>query len=349
MAAPKAKMQKTRTYHREDISMELTRRHAFAGAAAIAAAPFLASRPSQAAASAADKQAPSFYRYKVGDALVTVVSDGRRTFPLEESLITNAKKAEVSDALAKAFLPRDTFTIYFGPLVINTGGKVVVIDTGNGPAAKVDTKGAAGQFADNMAAAGFDPKAVDMVVISHFHGDHVNGLLTADGTPAFPNAEVLVPAAEWKFWMDDGEMSRAPAGRMQGLFKNNRNIFEAALKKKGTPYEWGKEVAPGLLAVETVGHTPGHTSYVLSSGADKVYIQSDVTNHPTLFVTHPDWHLMFDQDPAMAETTRRKVYDMLVADRMRVQGFHYPFPSNGFVEKDGNGYRLVPAPWSPVI
>ena len=84
-----------------------------------------------------------------------------------------------------------------------------------------------------------------MVVISHFHGDHVNGLLTADGTPAFPNAEVLVPATEWKFWMDDGEMSRAPAGRMQGLFKNNRNIFETGLKKKVTPYEWGKEVAPG--------------------------------------------------------------------------------------------------------
>ena len=117
-----------------------------------------------------------------------------------------------------------------------------------------------------MAAAGFDAKAVDTVVISHFHTDHVNGLLTADGTPAFPNAEILVPATEWKFWMDDGEMSRAPAGRMQSLFKNNRNIFEAGLKKKVTPYEWGKEVVPGMLAVESVGHTPGHTSYVLSSG-----------------------------------------------------------------------------------
>ena len=141
-----------------------------------------------------------------------------------------------------------------------------------------------------MAAAGFDPKAVDMVVISHFHTDHVNGLFAADGTPAFPNAEVLVPATEWKFWMDDGEMSRAPAGRMQGLFKNNRNVFDAALKRKVTPYEWGKEVAPGLLAVETIGHTPGHTSYVLSSGSGKVFIQSDVTNNPNPFATHPGWH-----------------------------------------------------------
>src|SRR4029079_9745272 len=98
--------------------------------------------------------------------------------------------------------------------------------------------------------------------------------------------------------------SRAPAGRMQGLFKNNRNVFEAGLKKKVTPYEWGKEVAPGLLAVDTIGHTPGHTSYVLSSDSDRVYIQSDVTNNPALFVAHPEWLLMFDQDPQLAEKTR---------------------------------------------
>jgi glyoxylase-like metal-dependent hydrolase (beta-lactamase superfamily II) len=329
--------------------MELTRRHALAGAAAVAATPLLSPMPARAAAPVADKQAPSFYRYKVGDIQVTVVSDGRNTFPLEDSFVSNAKKEEVSAVLEQAFLPRDTVTIYFAPLVINTGGKLVVIDTGNGPLVKTNSKGAAGQFADNMAAAGFDPNAVDTVVISHFHGDHVNGLLTAEGTPAFPNAEVLVPATEWKFWMDDGEMSRAPAGRMQGLFKNNRNVFDAGLKKKVTPYEWDKEVAPGLLAVETVGHTPGHTSYVLSSGSGKVFIQSDVTNSPTLFAANPGWHAVFDQDGDVAEKTRRRVYDMVVAEKLQVQGFHYPFPGLGNVVKDGSGYRVVPAPWNPSI
>jgi glyoxylase-like metal-dependent hydrolase (beta-lactamase superfamily II) len=329
--------------------MELTRRHAMAGAAAIAAAPLLSSAPARAAAPAADKQAPSFYRYKVGDIQVTVVSDGKTVLPLEDSLVTNAKKEEVKAALEKGFVSPDVFTIYFAPLVINTGGKLVVIDTGNGALANVNSKGAAGQFAANMAAAGFDPKAVDTVVISHFHGDHVNGLLAADGTPAFPNAEVLVPSVEWKFWMDDGEMSRAAPGRMQGLFKNNRNIFEAGLKKKVTPYEWGKEVAPGLLAVETIGHTPGHTSYVLSSGSGKVFIQSDVTNNPVLFAANPGWHGFFDQDPDKAEKTRRKIYDMVVAEKLQVQGFHYPFPGLGNVVKDGDGYRVVPAPWNPTI
>src|ERR1700722_2428615 len=157
----------------EDISMQLTRRNALAGAAGIAAAPLLPSMAANAAAPAADKQAPSFYRYNVGDIQVTVVSDGRYTFPLEDSFILNAKKEEVNAALEKAFLPRDIMTIYFAPLVLNTGGKLVVVDTGNGPIAKVNSKGAAGQFADNMAAAGFDPKAVDMVVISHFHTDQI--------------------------------------------------------------------------------------------------------------------------------------------------------------------------------
>jgi glyoxylase-like metal-dependent hydrolase (beta-lactamase superfamily II) len=329
--------------------MELTRRHALAGAAAIAATPLLPSMPVRADAPATDQQAPSFYRYKVGDIQVTVVSDGKNVFKLEDSFITNAKKDEVNAALEKAFLPRDIFTIYYGPLVINTGGKLVVIDTGNGPVAKVNSKGANGLFTANMAAAGFDPKDIDMVVISHFHGDHVNGLLAADGTPAFPNAEILVPATEWKFWMDDGEMSRASGARMTGLFKNNRNIFEAALKKKVTPYEWGKEVAPGLLAVETAGHSPGHTSYVLSSSSDRVFIQSDVTNNPNPFATNPGWHAFFDQDGDMAEKTRRRVYDMVVAEKLQLQGFHYPFPGLANIEKDGNGYRVVPVPWNPTI
>ncbi|WBU27710.1 MBL fold metallo-hydrolase [Rhodopseudomonas palustris] len=329
--------------------MDLTRRHALTATAALAAAPLLRSAPAQAAAPVADKQAPSYYRYRVGDAQVNVVSDGISTFPLSDGFVLNVMKDEVGEALEAAFLPKDKVSIQFAPLVINTGGKLVVLDTGNGPGAFASSKGNVGQFAGNMAAAGFDAKAVDLVVISHFHGDHINGLLDASGKPAFPNAEVLVPAAEWKYFMDDGEMSRAPSGRMQSVFQTVRKVFDTGLNKKVTPYEWGKDVAPGLLAVETRGHTPGHTSFVLSSGADKVFIQSDVTNVPALFVTHPGWHLMFDQDPAMAETTRRKTYDMLAAEKMRVQGFHFPFPAMGHIEKTADGYRMVPSPWNPVI
>src|SRR5438874_7131638 len=329
--------------------MELTRRHALAGAAALATYPLLPNAPARAAVPLADKQAPSYYRYRVGDAQVNAISDGVNTFPLGDSLVLNAKKDEVSAALEKAFLPKDKVSIHFAPLVINTGGKLVVIDTGNGPGPFASRQGNVGQFPGNMLAAGLDAKAVDLVVISHFHGDHINGLLTADNVLAFPNAEVLVPASEWKYFMDDGEMARQTGERMPGVFKNARRVFEAGLKKKVTPYEWGKEVFPGLLAVETAGHTPGHTSYVLSSGSGKVFIQSDVTNVPYLFAANPGWHAFFDQDPAMAETARRKTYDMMLAEKLQVQGFHYPFPGLGNVEKDGNGYRVIPAPWNPVI
>src|SRR5213083_546857 len=182
--------------------MELTRRHLLVGTTAIAAAPLLPAIPAKAAAPLADKQAPSFYRYKVGDAQVNVISDGVNTFALPETFVLNAKKDDVNAALEKAFLPKDKVSVHFAPLVINTGGKLVVVDTGNGPGAFASSKGNVGQFASNMAAAGIDPKLVDMVVISHFHGDHINGLLTADNASAFPNAEILVPSVELKYFMD---------------------------------------------------------------------------------------------------------------------------------------------------
>ena len=328
--------------------MKLTRRHILAGSAGLAAAPLLPAISANAAAPMAEKQAPSFYRYKVGDAQVTVISDGVNTFPLGDSFVLNAKKDDVAAALEKAYMPKDKVSIQFGPLVVNSGGKLVVIDTGNGPGAFASSKGNVGQFATNLAAAGIDAKSVDLVVISHFHGDHINGLLTADNVLAFPNAEVLVPSVEWKYFMDDGEMSKQTSERMKGVFANARRVFDAGLKKKVTPYEWGKDVAPGILAVETAGHTPGHTSYVISSGSGKVFVQSDVTNIP-LFVRNPGWHIMFDQDAQMAEATRRKTYDMLAAEKMRVQGFHYPFPALAYIEKSGSGYREIPAAWNPTI
>ncbi|HSM40846.1 MAG TPA: MBL fold metallo-hydrolase, partial [Afifellaceae bacterium] len=228
---------------------------------------------------------------------------------------------------------------------VNTGSGLVVIDTGLGPATAADSNNTAGLFQKNLVAAGLSADAVDTVIISHFHGDHVNGLIDQNQL-LFPNAEILVPAKELAFWMDDGEMSRAPEGRMQGLFKNNRRVFNEDTMKHVATYEWDKDVVSGITAKGTPGHTPGHTSFVISSGDDSVFVQSDVTNNPALFVRNPGWHATFDQDGAMAEETRRKVYDMVVAEKMPIQGFHYPFPALGYVSKDGDGYNLVPVPWT---
>jgi len=329
----------------------LSRRTVLTGAAAATAAsvaPSLGTTPTRAAAPASGKQAPGYYRYKVGDFEVTVVTDGRNHFKLPDSFVMNVKREQVNEALAAAYMEKDMMTIPYSPIVVNTGAKLVVIDTGTGEANFERSKGAGGQFHGNLKAAGVDRNAVDLVIISHFHADHINGLITPDNKPSFPNAEIMVPAAEWKYFMDDGEMSRAPKGRMEAVFKGVRTVFDA-LGRKVTPYEPGKELTAGIASVATNGHTPGHNSHIVSSGSSKVYVQADVTNHPALFVRNPGWHAFFDQDAKMAEETRRKVYDMLVAEKMLVQGFHYPFPALAYVEKSGSGYREIPVPWNPVI
>jgi glyoxylase-like metal-dependent hydrolase (beta-lactamase superfamily II) len=325
-----------------------TRRSLLAGSA-VAGAALSLGLPARAAAPAAGKQAPGFYRYKVGDIEITVVTDGVARGPLAENFVTNVKADEVKAALEAAHKSRDLFDNTFTPVVINTGGKLVLIDTGTGEANFTASKGTAGQFTGNLAAAGLSPSAIDTVIISHYHGDHMNGLLKADNSLAFPNAEILVPANEHKYWMDDGEMARAPKGRIEGLFKNNCRVFSGEVLKRLRTYEWDKEVVPGILAVGTPGHSPGHTSHVVSSGSSKVYVQADVTHVPYLFARNPGWHAAYDQDPVMAEATRRKVYDMLVAEKMMVQGFHYPFPSHAYVEKSGNGYRETMVSWNAAI
>jgi glyoxylase-like metal-dependent hydrolase (beta-lactamase superfamily II) len=281
------------------------------------------------------------HRYKLGDIAVTVLSDGFRTIP-PDNYIANAAKEDLLATLASAGLPTDHMRNTYAPIVLETSGKRVLIDTGNGEAIFAQSKGERGRLQQNLAAAGIDRNAIDVVVISHFHADHVNGLLAADNKPAFPNAEIKVPAGEWAFWMDDGEMSRAPKGRMTELFHNNRRVFDA-LGRKVTRYAWDEEVAPGITAVGTPGHSIAHTSFVVASGAAQVFVQGDVANHAVVFTRHPDWHGWFDQDPVQAAATRRRVYDMLVAEKMPVQAYHHPFPALSRVEKDGNGYRVIPA------
>ena len=198
------------------------------------------------------------HRYDVGDIEVVVLSDGFRKTPLDNYL-KNASKEQLAAALEEAGLPTDHIRNTYSPVLIRTGSHNVLIDTGNGEAAFMQSKGERGRLNLNLEKAGINRTDIDKVVISHFHADHVNGLLLADNKPAFPNAEILVPEVEWKFWMDDAEMARASAGRMTELFQNNRRVFDI-LDRKVTVYAWETEVAPGVKAAGTPGHSIGHTS-----------------------------------------------------------------------------------------
>jgi glyoxylase-like metal-dependent hydrolase (beta-lactamase superfamily II) len=312
--------------------------------------PLVKTAPASAAAPIAERQNASFYRYNVGTHQVTVVCDGVSTVNLPDTYVANATKDQVGKILAESQLPADKVTHTFSPIVVNAGSKLVVIDTGLGPDQFAQSKGRTGQFHANLAAANLDRNAVDTVVISHFHGDHINGLLAAENKAAFPNAEIMVPATEWKFWMDDGEMSKGMGNPiLENNFKNIRRVFDA-LGRKVTQYEAGKEVAPGITSVASPGHTPGHTSYVVASGSDKVLVQVDITAGAAfLFVKNPEWQFGSDVDKPLAVQTRRKLYDMAMAEKMPIQAYHAAFPGLVRVEKDGNGYRWIPAIWNAYL
>jgi len=328
--------------------MSLSRREIMGASVALAAS--VAAPPLRAAVPQTGQQAPGFYRYRVGSIEITVVNDGVSRMPIGDGFVENASKDQVNAALEAAFLEKDFYAGPYNPIVINTGSKVALVDTGTGEAAFKANKGLNGRLLPiSLAAAGFDANAIDAVIISHYHLDHIDGLLKADGSLAFPNAEILVPAVEHNFWMNDGEMSRATKPRVVFGFKNVRRVMSGEVLKRVRTYEWDKEVIPGVTAIATPGHTPGHTSHVIASGGKAVYAQADVTHAPFLFARHPDWHFMLDVDPVAAEATRRKVYDMLVAEKMLVQGFHYPFPAVGHVEKSGTGYREVLVNWSATV
>jgi glyoxylase-like metal-dependent hydrolase (beta-lactamase superfamily II) len=332
---------------------ELTRRNLLAATAAAGAAtaiaPFAGRTQAHAAAPTAGQQAPGFYRYKVGSLECTSINDGARTFPMPDTFVRNVPKAEALAAADAAYMPKGMVTVPFNPQLINTGSKLVLIDCGLGAGMHTPTKGAVGRTVQNLAAAGIDAKSIDIVLMSHLHPDHTNGIRAPDGGMAFPNAEIMVPANDWAFWMSDENAAKAESNQMmKDYFANVRKIY-SGIENKVTKYDWGKEVAPGITAVDTHGHTPGHTSFVVASGSSKILIQSDVTNIPEFFLRNPDWHVAYDIDPVTAVHTRRKFYDMASAEKALVIGFHFSFPSLGYVEKDGTKYRLVPAPWNSVI
>jgi glyoxylase-like metal-dependent hydrolase (beta-lactamase superfamily II) len=328
--------------------MTITRRTILASTA-LAANPIVGPALAQTAPSApvptqgaGSHQAPGFYRYKVGDIEVTAINDGFAQRPLE-GFVRNAELSQVQQAMQEAFLPGNALPITFNTLVLNNGGRLTLIDTGNGDMGAPTS----GRWMANFRAAGFDPAQVNTVVISHFHGDHINGLRLKDGTAVFPNAEVMVPATEWTFWMDDARMNQAPEG-MKGAFQGVRRVF-GPIANNVKRYEMDKEVVPGLTAVAAPGHTPGHTVYMLSSGNGKLMIMSDTTNHPALFVRNPDWSAVFDMDADQARATRRRLLDMAASERAQVAFYHAPFPGTGHIAKEGNGFRFVPVQWNPAI
>ena len=244
--------------------------------------PVAAFTPARAVAPSAGKQAPSFYRYKLGTNEITVIHDGARTFPMPDIFVKNVSKDEALATAESAYMPKGMVTVPFNPTVINTGSKLVLIDSGYGP----NVAPTVGLLPVNMAAAGIDPKQIDMVSsVLTFIPTTSMAFAPPMARPRFPKPKSRYRRSIRAFWADEGNMSRAQ-GFMADYFKNFHRVFDP-IKDKVTKYEWGQEVAPGVTALDTRGHTPGHTSFAVASGSSKVLIQSDVTNIPELFLRQP--------------------------------------------------------------
>lgn len=324
--------------------MSVTRRSMIAAGAAALALPAVPglSGAARAAAPQIGTQAPGFFRWKVGTFEVTALHDGIVRGPVEQGRIPNAPLDDVKKLLAANFMSTEVATNHFTTLVVNTGSKLVLIDSG------FNNNGAptTGQMAVNMAAAGIDPKQIDTVLISHFHPDHINGLRTKEGALVYANAEIAIPQADFDHYMDDAKMNAVPEAA-RGGFLVSRRVF-GPIAKDLRRMEMGKEAAPGITAMASPGHTPGHTSFVVSSGTSTLLVVGDASNDPRVFARNPDWHLGFDLDKPLAVASRRKLLDMAATDRMQLSFYHAAFPATGYVAKDGNGFNWFPASYAPV-
>ena len=317
--------------------MQTTRRTLMTGGLALGAAAALS--PTARAAEAMQGVSPAnMHRYKIGGFEVTALLDFKRPTDKPETIFgTNQKPEDVAALLEANFLPPDKMVNMFTPIVVNTGKELVLFDTGLGAAN-------GGQLQERLKAAGISPEQIDVVVITHCHPDHIGGVAT-EGKPSFPNARYAIGETEYQFWSAPERLSGGTEGPAK-LVAANLTPFRdkmTFLKDQG-------EVVSGIRAVAAHGHTPGHMTFHIESAGSRLLLGADFCNHYVLSLQRPDWEVRFDADKTAAAATRKKLLDMIAADRIPFTSYHMPFPAVGYVEKSGEGgYRYVPATYQLIM
>lgn len=305
----------------------LSRRHALFAGLALPMTTVFARRPAGAQEVMQGSAFPAFHRFKLGSFELTTLLAGTRTGDTpQETFGTNASPEEFAALSAANFIPADKSQSFFTPTLINTGAELVLFDTG---LAAEGTLGA-------MSAAGISPDMVDVVVLTHMHGDHIGGLMGADGvTPTFANARYVTGGVEHNHWSSAAN---------EGFDKNVR-----PLNDKITFLDDGGSVTGGITAMAAFGHSPGHMVYQAESDGQRLMITADTANHYVWSLQKPDWEVRFDADKSAAAAVRKQVFGMIAADRIPFIGYHMPFPGIGFVEPMGDGFRYVPATYQLML
>ena len=276
---------------------------------------------------------PGFHRFKLGEFEITTLSDGRRAGEdIEKIYGFEQDPKEVAALLEQNMLPAGRFVNSFTPVLINTGKDLVLFDTGMGAGARASGQG---KLISSLEASGYKASDVSLVVLSHFHADHIGGLME-DGKPAFTNARYAAGQKEFDFWTDPARLDSPMKSGAELVGKNVKPLAE-----KITFLEDNSEVVSGINALAAFGHTPGHLIFRIESGGKQLMLISDTTNHFIITMQRPEWHVAFDVDKEAAVVTRKRVLDMLATERLPFIGYHLPFPAVAYVEKDGAAYRYT--------
>ncbi|MGG7516353.1 MBL fold metallo-hydrolase [Allorhizobium undicola] len=318
----------------------LKRRGLFAGAAVGAlTAPYWMAQTAFAQAATRPQtehdMPPQIHGFKFGSFQVVVIQDGIGVSDNpSQTFGTNQKPEDVAALLQKNFLPTEKFANGYHPVLIDTGKDVVIFDTGFGEQGRA--KGS-GKLLAGLKLAGYAPEDVTLVVLTHLHGDHIGGLME-QGKPAFPKARYMTGRKEYAFWTDAKRMGTPAENGHKAVLANVK-----PLEDKFTFIEdEGGAVTDGIKAIPAFGHTPGHMIFRVESDSKAMILTADTSNHYVLSLQRPEWEVRFDMDKSMATATRKKVFDMIAAEKLPFIGYHMPFPSVGYVEKLDEGYRFVP-------
>jgi glyoxylase-like metal-dependent hydrolase (beta-lactamase superfamily II) len=269
-------------------------------------------------------------RFSIGDLEAYALSDGHLEVPNDGQLLGLGRPpAEIGDVLAAAGLPRDTIRLDIQCLLVKAGDRTILFDVGTGDPAVVFS----GQLSHSLALAGVAPGAVTDVFVSHAHSDHAGGLITKAGALVYPAATIHLSAPEW-------------AAFQAGTDADSKR-YVAAIQDKVSPFEPGAQVLPVVKAVATPGHTPGHSSYAIGTGADAVLYLGDLAHHAVISLQRPAWSIAVDADRPAAEALRQATLTALAADHTRVFATHFPFPGVGRVVADGDAFAWRPEATRP--
>ncbi len=283
------------------------------------------------------QQIPGFYHRRIGDIVVTAISDGYLDAPL--TVAYGVPKEEAEKILTDACLP-PVPRISVNCFAVYSAERLALIETGSG-----NTMGPTlGFMPQNLQAAGIDIADIDTVLLTHVHPDHSNGLTDDAGVARFPTAELVVNGDEVDHWHNDAAMAKANDRQRVRYFQAAR-VQLAPYHNRIRRITKG-EVFPGVTAIPIPGHTPGHTAYLIASGAESLFIWGDTVHIPEIQVARPEVTMEFDSDPHKAAETRLRIFDMAATDRLLIAGMHTHFPGFAHLVRAGNGYRLIQEPWS---